>query len=185
MCSVRTNKKAAMQCVLLELTFGISWQTTSCILIGIHDLISISIASVTFSWECRVGSNRICMWHVCTACQTLEGSHTTPSWRVSWLYRCCCPGRQTESDHDVTETPAEQGNKPWPLSWHLGYPIHSQLPAAILKLPFCSGSSWDRVIFLFCCCFFVVCFFSQPPFSVAVFTSEPFLWWTPAKVLVV
>lgn len=58
--------------------------------------------------------------------------------------------------------------------------IHSFL-LLFLKLPICSGSSWDSY-------FSVSFFFSKLPFSVAratavrlAFTSEPFLWWTPCK----
>lgn len=64
----------------------------------------------------------------------------------------------------------------------LAIPFTHSFLLLFLKLPICSDSSCDRVIFPFCF------FFSQPPFSVSrstavrlVFTSEPFLWWTPPR----
>lgn len=51
---------------------------------------------------------------------------------IHHLRRGCCPGSQTESWH-VAEPPVEQGSKPRPFNWHLCYPIHPQLPAAVCR----------------------------------------------------
>lgn len=72
-------------------------------------------------------------------------------WRVHPLHlQACCPGRQNRIWLWPRNSSRAGGSKPWPFSWHLGYPIHSQLPAAACR-----------------------------DFSLAIFTASYLFWFLP------